>query len=742
MKSEKVLIGVLEYIDGGDLKGKSKAYFNVEEKLQITTGILLGLKFIHGKNLIHRDLKPGNIMLKHEGDKITPKLIDFGISKQADENTSSSSQLLGTVEYMAPEQFNPKKYGKISPATDLWSFAVMVYELYTGKRLFGSRGDGHQTEEVISNILLENIEPDYTDIPQNIVELLKVCLVRNASERSTSADVLLRLLSLEVKGEESETEPIDDGPKKPKNESAESREAQQKVEAIKSNLITPENLGREVETKLLNQQDVKVKKEVNISDEKTSVLSIENAKETTLTNQQALKPKASIDQDAGLKVSKKKRKKTAWIIIGGAMLLLVVLGFWRPWNSPKFIDTDATETIVTLVNPNQNNAVIKDVPEGNTELVELPELIDQSKRIAIINLNQLGLKTEVSYVAHKFDGLVLELKVNGQQVVAGQLIPNNSIVELVIGVHESQIDKILIDEQIDQLPVPIKGAKAQIKGLVIPNSFSPDEDGINDIWKIVASGNAPSNLKLSVFNRWGSLMYSTNNVGSEFWNGLHTGKSVPNGLYTYHISAGSNFEDLLGNVTVMAKKKAEENSQLLQKVTVSGSVMLFTGDRVPGVVVTVRGTSDKAITDANGEYALKTAPGSCILDFEADGYKKNSKSTVALTNNLQKVHVWMYVKQSKVSITVSDAKNGERLIGAIVTWVRKPVNAKERRESKNFGGYSKREISTDIYGQSTFKLEPGKYEFKCSFISYESVERVVYIENGKPKTITFKLTEN
>ncbi|MBL4703156.1 MAG: protein kinase [Flavobacteriales bacterium] len=194
MQREKIIIGILEYVDGGDLKAAIPQQLSDTHKYQITRGLLDGLKYIHEKRLVHRDLKPGNIMLQHQNGGIIPKLIDFGISKQADEGTTVSSQLLGTVEYMAPEQFNPEKYGKISPATDLWSFAVMIYELYTGNRLFGSRGGGQQTEQVISKILLDELPPDFSALPNNINKLLTSCLVRNTKERVAGAAELIKML--------------------------------------------------------------------------------------------------------------------------------------------------------------------------------------------------------------------------------------------------------------------------------------------------------------------------------------------------------------------------------------------------------------------------------------------------------------------------------------------------------------------------------------------------------------------
>ncbi|MBL4703667.1 MAG: serine/threonine protein kinase, partial [Flavobacteriales bacterium] len=195
MQRENVLIGVLEYIDGGDLKQGIDGQLTLEQKYQIIKGILDGLKYIHSKNLIHRDLKPGNIMLHYQDADIIPKLIDFGISKNTGDGQTVSSELLGTVEYMAPEQFNAEKYGGITPATDLWSLGVMIYELFTGNQLFIGRGSGQQTEQIISKILFDELPVDFDHLPSDIQQVLKRCLVRNAKNRVQRVDELIELLN-------------------------------------------------------------------------------------------------------------------------------------------------------------------------------------------------------------------------------------------------------------------------------------------------------------------------------------------------------------------------------------------------------------------------------------------------------------------------------------------------------------------------------------------------------------------
>lgn len=195
MQMEQVLVGVMEYIDKGDLAKAKELNLTDQQKFEITLGFVRSLEYIHSVGLIHRDIKPHNILLKsNESGGYEPKLADFGISKTTEDGATASSQLLGTVEYMAPEQFNPEKYGKVSQPTDLWSMAVVVYELYTGERLFGSRSGGQSTEQVISKILIDDIPSGFDGLPDRIRTLIEMCLVREVDKREQSATNILNML--------------------------------------------------------------------------------------------------------------------------------------------------------------------------------------------------------------------------------------------------------------------------------------------------------------------------------------------------------------------------------------------------------------------------------------------------------------------------------------------------------------------------------------------------------------------
>jgi formylglycine-generating enzyme required for sulfatase activity len=194
-ETEHIEVGIMEYIDAGDFKSFTRKNPQYVDKLLID--VLKGLAYLHRHGIAHRDLKPQNILVKTDEDEPIAKITDFGISKVIATDDANSSHLLGTIEYMAPEQFNPKKYGvngRITTNLDMWSFGLLVYEAINHESFFGSRSGGVSAEQVMANILSEASLEKAATMPAKYREILKRCLVKKAGERVQNALELIPLL--------------------------------------------------------------------------------------------------------------------------------------------------------------------------------------------------------------------------------------------------------------------------------------------------------------------------------------------------------------------------------------------------------------------------------------------------------------------------------------------------------------------------------------------------------------------
>lgn len=125
---------IMEYIDGVTLSKAldAKSPFSVEESLDIAIQIADALEAAHTMEIVHRDIKPDNIMITRNGDI---KVTDFGIAKLATSTMTADGDILGTFAYMSPEQ---TKGGRVDTRTDIFSLGVVLYQMLTGVSPFAS----------------------------------------------------------------------------------------------------------------------------------------------------------------------------------------------------------------------------------------------------------------------------------------------------------------------------------------------------------------------------------------------------------------------------------------------------------------------------------------------------------------------------------------------------------------------------------------------------------------------------
>ena len=198
-REDSVEFLVMEYLEGESLEARlRRGALPIEEALRIAIQIAGALDAAHRKGVVHRDLKPGNVMLTRSG----AKLLDFGLAKIAgpvafSERTPSRPRrrrrsrhegtILGTFQYMSPEQLEGKE---TDARSDIFSFGAMLYEMITGRK--GFEGSSHAS--LIAAVMSVNPPPVSTMQPMAspaLDRLVRRCLAKSPDDRWQSAGDLL-----------------------------------------------------------------------------------------------------------------------------------------------------------------------------------------------------------------------------------------------------------------------------------------------------------------------------------------------------------------------------------------------------------------------------------------------------------------------------------------------------------------------------------------------------------------------
>ncbi|MBK9528650.1 MAG: protein kinase [Acidobacteria bacterium] len=178
-----------EFIDGKTLGEYVKANpLNYRSALEIAIQVASALDEAHAAGIVHRDIKPDNVMVRANG---LVKILDFGIAKVSASSTSVSDSsedataiksptmpgmIIGTANYMSPEQAKGKE---VDARTDIFSFGVVLYEMIAGQLPF----EGENALEMIGAILHKDAKPLGPDVPTEISKLISKCLRKDRDER-------------------------------------------------------------------------------------------------------------------------------------------------------------------------------------------------------------------------------------------------------------------------------------------------------------------------------------------------------------------------------------------------------------------------------------------------------------------------------------------------------------------------------------------------------------------------------
>lgn len=175
---------VMEYVEGVTLAEQLKrGAMPVAQALAVFSQIVSAVAYIHDHDIVHRDIKASNIHLTPDG---CAKLLDFGIAKN--EFTPQLTQtgfVVGTVEYLAPEQINS---GKADERSDIWALGILLFEMLTGNVPFTAKTFGTLYQQI--NRASFTLPPEL-HVPRNVAKLIARCLKKNAADRFQDAAELL-----------------------------------------------------------------------------------------------------------------------------------------------------------------------------------------------------------------------------------------------------------------------------------------------------------------------------------------------------------------------------------------------------------------------------------------------------------------------------------------------------------------------------------------------------------------------
>jgi len=176
----------MELVEGESLKERiERGPLPIDDAVTFAVQVGEGLGEAHEKGIVHRDIKPGNIMLTSRGQA---KILDFGLARLGTHTRlTKADTTLGTVAYMSPEQASGKD---VDRRTDIWSLGVVLYEMITGQRPFA----GEYEAAVVHSILNDEPEPvtaRRSNVPMELERIVGKALAKNPSERYPHVEDML-----------------------------------------------------------------------------------------------------------------------------------------------------------------------------------------------------------------------------------------------------------------------------------------------------------------------------------------------------------------------------------------------------------------------------------------------------------------------------------------------------------------------------------------------------------------------
>ena len=388
---------VMEYVEGITLKTyiEKKGQLSFKEAVSIAIQVGRGIESAHNKHIIHRDIKPQNIIISTEG-KV--KVTDFGIARAASSNTINSD-VMGSVHYASPEQ---ARNGFVDGKSDIYSLGIVMYEMVTGRVPF----DGESTVAIaIQHLQEEMVKPSAyaPDLPVSLEKIIIKCTQKSPDRRYDSIGDLL----------------ID----------------------LKKALISPNEdfvvmvpLGQQDKTKVMRQEEVESIKE------QTRNMYYEDAAEDPQEEEEDIEEEDDED-DSGFLNPKMEKAVTIMGIVAAVIIVAIIIyivgsffGLFRFGGGNKDKDEDVKQEEV--VEP-------EDEEEDADNQVEMIDVKGKTFEEAKDALNSIGLG--IQKAGEESSDTYAQGQIVSQSVEVGVKVDKNTMIQVTIssGVGEIDVPSVL-----------------------------------------------------------------------------------------------------------------------------------------------------------------------------------------------------------------------------------------------------------------------------------------------------------
>lgn len=386
---------VMELAEGMTLKRYIRRYgrLSARETVDFAIQIASGLQAAHEHHIIHRDIKPQNILVSDSG---TIKVTDFGIARAATGDDTISSSAMGSVRYLSPEQ---ARGGYADERSDIYSLGITIYEMATGKVPF----DGENTVAIALMHLRDEITPPrcyFPDIPSSLEKIILKCTMKQPEQRYQSAAELildLQKVFLSPDGNYVYVNPlVDDSPTIQRNT--------EDIEKIRKSLTGTER-KRDVEKNRSRAEE-------------------EGDEEEDYKDDASMNPKLE------------KLILVITIVFG---VLVACIVFYLVENSLHLFRTSSnkgtTQAAVETTTEAPKEAMTASKPE-ETKYTKMPNLIGLTKNAAEDEMKALGLKADFAYEDGS-SSADSDLIVKKQQYNKGDAVAIDSTVKITLGKKDS-----------------------------------------------------------------------------------------------------------------------------------------------------------------------------------------------------------------------------------------------------------------------------------------------------------------